>query len=117
MFSPPPYLTIIKQIVDSGVQDIAINIELFNSDLSAKVIKGKSRIGIDKYFEALEYAVTLIGNKGNVKSLLIVGIESYGDTLLGVEELAKRGVMPILSIFKPVKGTPLENYPTPSKQI
>lgn len=116
MFSPPPSLDIIKQIVDIRVQDIAINIEIFNSNVSAKIIKGKNKIGIDRYFEALEYAVSFMGNKGNVKSLLIVGIENYSDTLTCVEELAKRGVMPILSIFKPIKGTPLENYPKPLKE-
>ena len=115
MFSPPPNLEIIKQIVDAGVEDIAINIELYNSNTSAKIIKGKNRIGIDRYFEALEYAVTLLGKKGNVKSVLVVGLENYEDTLIGVEELAKRGVMPILSIFKPVKGTPLENSPAPER--
>jgi len=116
MISPPPELNIIKQIVDTGVQDIAINIELFNSNLSAKIIKGKNRVGINNYFKALEYAVTLLGNGGSVKSLLVVGIEDYNDTLRGVEELAKRGIMPILSVFKPIKGTLLENYPMPKKE-
>ncbi len=116
MFSPPPKLEIVEQIVDSGVEDIAINIELFNTDLASKIIKGKNRIGLKQYFRTLEYAVTLLGNKGNVKSLLIIGLERYEDTLRGVEELAQRGVMPILSIFKPVKGTPLENYLPPQKE-
>ena len=114
MFSPPPNLGVIKQIIDSGVHDLAINVELFNSVLSAKITKGKNKIGVNKYFEALEYAVKLLGNNGSVKSMLIVGLESYSDTLSGVEELAKRGVMPILSIFKPIIGTPLENLPAPS---
>jgi uncharacterized radical SAM superfamily protein len=116
MFSPPPHLKIIKRIIEAGVQDVAINIELFNQNFSIKIMKGKHRIGIDKYFKALEYSVEILGNKGNVKSLLIVGIENYSDTLAGIEELAKRGVMPILSIFKPIKGTPLENFPVPKKE-
>lgn len=116
MFSPPPDLMIIKRIIDTGVEEVAINVELFNRALSSTIIKGKNRIGIDKYFESLEYSVTLLGKKGNVKSVLIVGLESYTDTIAGVQELAKRGIMPILSIFKPVKGTPLENYPQPRKE-
>jgi len=116
MFSPPSNLKIIKQIIETGVQDVAINIELFNPSFSAKIMNGKHQIGINRYFEALEYSVKLLGNKGNVKSLLIVGIEDYSDTLAGVEELAKRGVMPILSIFKPIIGTPLENFPIPKKE-
>ena len=113
MISPPPDLNVINQIVGVGVQDLSINIELFNTELSRRIMAGKNRIGIKRYFETLEYAVKLLGNKGSVKSILIVGIENYNDTLNGVEELAKRGVMPILSIFKPIKGTPLENFHHP----
>lgn len=115
MFSPPPNLYTIREIIDVGVQDIAINIELFNRSQSEKIIRGKTRLGIEKYFESLEYAVELLGKTGNVKSVLIVGLESYTDTLNGVENLAKRGIMPILSIFKPVKGTPLENLSFPKR--
>lgn len=115
MFSPPPMLHIIKEIIDAGVQDIAINIELYNRSKSKQIIQGKTRLGIKKYFESLEYAVELLGNYGNVKSVLIVGLENYNDTLRGVENLAKKGVMPILSIFKPIKGTPLENLPFPKR--
>jgi adenine C2-methylase RlmN of 23S rRNA A2503 and tRNA A37 len=115
MFSPPPTLDTIDKIVDAGVQDVAINLELFNREKSIEFIPGKTKLGFNKYSQSLEYSVKLLGNRGNVKSLLIVGLEDYSDTLNGVEYLAQRGIMPILSIFKPVMGTPLEYYPTPNK--
>ena len=62
------------------------------------------------------HAVSLWGNKGAVRSLLIVGIEPTNNTLKGVRELSSIGVMPILSAFRPIPKTPMSEYPSPTPE-
>jgi hypothetical protein len=115
MFSPPPNLKFIDDIVKSGVNEIGINIELYNRKFSQNIMPGKGVFTLNDYYNALEHSVKLLGNRGNVRSILIVGLEDYKYTLKGVEELALRGIMPILSIFKPIKGTCLGNKRKPQR--
>ena len=117
MFSPPHTLGIIDELVQSGVSEIAINLEFYNNKFAKDIIPGKAAIGRESYFESLEHAVKLLGSHGAVRSILIVGIESQKDTLKGVEELASRGVVPILSIFKPLKGTKMEYMDHPDLEL
>ena len=42
-----------------------------------------------------------------MRSALVVGIEPLSSTLHGVEMLASKGVAPILSVFRPVAGSPM----------
>lgn len=114
MFSPPPMLNLIDEMVQAGVSEVAINLEFYNREVAAEIIPGKAKDSRERYFEALERSVKLLGDRGAVRSILIVGLEDYNDTLRGVRELVTRGVTPILSIFKPLKGTALEHVPPPN---
>lgn len=113
MFSPPPNLNFIDRYISAGVGEMAINLELYDERFAQEVIPAKAYIGRDQYFETMEYAVTKLGSTGNVRSILIAGIEPYERTLEGVRELAKRGVMPMLSIFKPISNTKMANHQKP----
>ena len=70
---------------------------------------GKGSIPLERYFEMLEYAVSLWGNKGNVRTSFIVGLEPVESLLEGVREVCKIGVTPILSVFRPIPSTKGEN--------
>ncbi|MFQ5531968.1 MAG: radical SAM protein, partial [Candidatus Nanoarchaeia archaeon] len=61
----------------------------------------------------IEGAVPIFG-EGNVRSLLMVGIEPLEDTLRGVEVLAERGCDPVLSPFRPDPSTPMRNEKPPN---
>lgn len=92
---------------DAGVDELGINLEFWSDESWKKYIPGKmKRIGKERYLNALECAVNLFG-KVNTRSLLVAGLESDRDTLMAVEKLACMGVMPILSPFRPLKGTSL----------
>lgn len=58
-----------------------------------------------------------MGKKGNVGSLLIYGFDPLNIFLEGIETLCENGVEPIISIFRPLKDTPLENLNPPSTII
>ena len=79
---------------------------------------GKSSLTLSRYITALRYATHVWVKPGSVRSALIVGLEPVEKTLEAVELLASLGVSPILSIFRPVPGTDLENImPLSSEEL
>jgi hypothetical protein len=85
-----------------------MNLEFYDEASWEMYIPGKRRyIGRKRYLEALEYAVSLFGPI-NTRSLLIAGLESPESTIAGAELLVSLGVMPILSPFRPLNGTELQ---------
>ncbi|MDR1467432.1 MAG: hypothetical protein LBI55_03345 [Oscillospiraceae bacterium] len=92
-----PYLNHIK---DNGIQGIAVDIELNNSDKFKYYCPEKFLIGQENYFRFIEQAVEIFG-VNHVRSVLIVGLESLEETLKGVEKLAQRGCNPVLSPLFP----------------
>jgi hypothetical protein len=109
MLAPPDDLGYIDLLADAGVDEIAINIELFDPVAASHFTPGKwAKFGRNGYLRSLDRAVTRFGPV-NTRSIMVVGLESMRSTLEGVEELASRGVMPILSPFRPMVGTELEH--------
>lgn len=106
---------ILTDLKKSGVTEVAFNIEIFDRNIAAKYMPGKGKISLQTYLQALEYAVALWGNTGNVRSIFIVGLEPTKSLLNGIETICKIGVSPILELFKPIKGTPLEFLMPPSE--
>lgn len=117
MMAPPPDLNLLKDLKDAGVNEIGFNIEVYDRVLAQKIMPAKGKIPLEKYFETMDYAVNLWGATGAVRSILIIGLEPLENTLKGVHELCKRGVMPILSPFRPIPGTPLSDHPTPTPEL
>lgn len=109
MISAPLDNKYIDMLKNSGADELGMNIEFYSDDAWKRFIPGKKQyIGKKRYFEALEYAVSIFGPI-NTRSLLIVGLEDPEYSIAGVEFLASLGVMPILSPFRPLNGTELEN--------
>ncbi|MBD5584115.1 MAG: radical SAM protein [Clostridia bacterium] len=114
MIVPPRNLDIIRQIHEAGATEIAFAIEVFDQHIAQTIMPGKGKIPREHYFEALEYATKYFGKQGAVRSLLVVGVEPQELFLTGIERLAKLHVQPILSVFRPLNDTPMENYTHPS---
>lgn len=114
MTCPPQFFNAMEIFKNAGVDEIGINIEIYNTLIAKQLIPGKARmIGRDTYFKTLINAVGCFG-KTNVRSILIVGLEPFDSTLDGVRNLASIGVAPILSPFRPVRNTALESHPVPT---
>lgn len=100
------YIDLLKE---SGADELGMNIEFHSEQAWQKYIPGKaSVVGKARYVEALEHSVAVFGPV-NTRSLIIVGLEPADETLTGVEKLVSMGVMPILSPFRALAGTFLEN--------
>jgi hypothetical protein len=105
----------LHQLYENGISEISFNIEIFDDSIARKIMPGKSNFSRQYYFEALEKAVYIF-KKNNVRSIVIVGLESDETLFAGIEKLCKIKVQPVLSIFRPIPRTKLENCVLPSSQ-
>lgn len=96
-----------------GVNELSVNIEIFNEELGRKTMRQKAAQGLDTYLDYLERASAELGGH-RVRSMLMVGLESMEDTLAGVRAIAERGAVPVLSPFRPDRSTPLRDVEPPS---
>ncbi len=95
-----------------GVDSISYNMEIFGEREFERIVPGPShRLGRERFLDALSYATTVF-NGGAVISHLIVGMEPIENTMAGVDELVKRGVVPVLPVFRPFKGIDLRQSDT-----
>lgn len=117
MSLPPKDISVLKMYYEAGVTEIGFNIEIFDQYVATNYMPGKGAISRQEYLTALNEAVKYWGNTGKVRSLMIIGLESENSLLQGIRELCQIGVMPILSVFRPIPGTETENIVPPSNQF
>ena len=113
MMVPLPGVLDLQSLHACGINGLSVNIEIYNRDIAAKVMRQKFEMGIKYYLDFIEKAVTVFG-PGRVRSLLVSGLEPPEDTLQAVRELAERGCDPVLSPFRPDPSTPLRKHPVPN---
>lgn len=115
MMVPFPGLLDVEWLNQIGVNELSINLEIFDVALSRRIMRRKSEMTPQYYLEFIEKAATVLGS-GRVRSMLLVGIESQESTLAGVEAIARHGGVPVLSPFRPDPGTPMEKAPPPTAE-
>ncbi|MFI5591694.1 radical SAM protein [Amycolatopsis sp. NPDC051758] len=109
MIAAPLQDASIRELADAGVDELGMNLEFWTEESWRTIIPGKNRrIGKDRYLKALEYAGEVFGPV-RARSIVIVGLEHRSASLQAVTELASRNVMPILSPFRPLDGTTLQD--------
>jgi hypothetical protein len=108
---------VIDRLADWGIYGYAINIEIFDSEIARRIMPQKWRLGLSAYAARIERALERTGGNGRVRSLIIVGLEPLEKTLAGVEFLARLGCDPVLSPFRPARGTPLQAVRPPSSDL
>lgn len=116
MMVPMPGLLNAQELKDMGIHGLSINLELYNQDIARRIMHSKWKASRQRYLDFIAEAVPIFG-EGNVRSLLMVGIEPLEDTLQGVEVLAERGCDPVLSPFRPDPATPMRNERPPSVDL
>lgn len=114
MSLPPQNSETLTTLYNIGINEVAFNIEIFNQELADYYMPGKGKITREHYYDILKRAVELWGNSGNVKSMIIIGLESEDEILNGIENICKLGVQPMLSIFRPMENTALKHFLPPS---
>jgi len=104
---PPSDDAWIDRTYAMGVDSVSYNLEVFGAQSFERMCPGPARrLGRKRFLSALSYATTVF-NPGAVVCHLIVGIEPIADTIEGVDDLVRRGVVPVLPVFRPFKGIDL----------
>ncbi|MHA1275564.1 MAG: MSMEG_0568 family radical SAM protein [Candidatus Helarchaeota archaeon] len=111
---PPEDTKYLEQLHESGADTVGIHIESFDLKVLHTVCPGKTRISIENYKKAWQFATDLFG-ECQVDSYMLVGLgESDRGILEGSKLLLELGVIPYVVPFRPISGTPLEAYSSPS---
>ncbi|QNJ92560.1 radical SAM protein [Mycolicibacterium fluoranthenivorans] len=113
MMVPVPGLFNLSELAARGLNELSINIELFDQKYAKRWMPNKFHLGLDPYLALIEAASNELGI-GRSRSMLMVGLEPMEATLAGVRAIAERGGTPVLSPFRPDPATPLHNFPTPT---
>ncbi len=117
MMAPREDESILERLREWDCAGLSINMEINDEKLAKNIMPEKYRVGKDRYLKFIEKAVKIFG-KGAIRSCVILGLEEAESTLEGVRNLAQIGCDPVLSSFKPLKGTLLSDVlsPTPAFQ-
>lgn len=114
MSIPPKEIQTLEMLKNAGITEVAFNLEIFDRELAKACMPGKGMISSQQYISILKHAVSLWGNDGMVRSLLIYGFDTDKDFLNGIEDLCKLGIEPIISIFRPLNGTEFSELNPPA---
>lgn len=113
MMVPLPGLFDLPRLDALGLNEISINLEIYDQEIAARLMRHKHRQGRHYYLDFIEEAAGVLG-PGRVRSMLMVGIESPESTLEGVRAILERNAVPVLSPFKPDPVTPMAESAPPS---
>jgi hypothetical protein len=110
---PPPSNRWIDRTYAMGVDALSYSIEIHDAELLRRHAGERTgQVGRERYYEALAYAATVFPS-GTVWSDLIVGLEPAESTMAGVDALVAMGVLPVLSLLRPVDDPLLRDHPLP----
>jgi len=113
---PPRENRWIDYLYAIGVDAISYSIEIHDEAILENVCRGRvEQVGRQRYYDALAHAAAVFPN-GTVWSDLIIGLEPLESTLAGVDALVSMGVLPVLSVFRPLGDTDLRDHPMPTTE-
>lgn len=110
-----PPKEILLKLKKAGVEEVAFNLEVANSELAKRLMPGKHNQGKEAYYSTFTEAINIFGI-GNVRSALLVGLDKKQDLLDEVLKLANMGVIPCLSSFRALPDTEFSNNLGPDNQ-
>jgi hypothetical protein len=114
MMVPMEEVVDVERLVANGVDGLSINVEIYNQDIARRIMRRKWIQGIEQYLSFIERAASVM-EPNRCRSMLMVGLEPLEDTLAGVQAIAERGGVPVLSPFRPDPATPLRRRAQPSR--
>jgi len=116
MMVPMEGLIDIEKLSQLGLNELSINLEIWDESISRRLMPRKHAQGRDYYLTFIERSVQVFG-RNRVRSMLLVGLEPLEATIQGIIALAERGAIPVLSPFRPDPLTPLRNVRPPTAEV
>lgn len=112
----PPTAEDIRLYYQAGITEFGFNLEVYDRSIARQTMPGKGAIPLANYLTALQTAVSLVGNTGAVRTAFIAGLEPMESLLEGVRAVCEIGAAPILSVFRPIYGTSMQEYIPPDDE-
>lgn len=106
----------VRRFADAGAVGFSLNLEVFGDARATEIMPRKHQRSSPHMARTVEAAVAAVGGQGAVRSIVIIGLEGVEDTLAAIEFLAGLGADPVLSPFRPARGTLLETWSPPSEK-
>jgi len=106
---PPDTNDYIDYLYEAGITSLIMNVEIWDQRLRSTFCPGKSEISLDRYLDAIEYAVKRFG-RGQVASVLIAGLQEHGTLIDGATEIIRLGAIPTVIPFKPFNECKLSHF-------
>lgn len=116
MCLPPQREADIADYVEAGVTEFAFNMEVYDQSLAIQYMPGKGKLSRQRYLRALSWATDRLGRTGAVRCSFIAGLEPMESLLEGIEAVCRCGAAPILSAFRPIPFTQMEEVIPPSNE-
>jgi hypothetical protein len=111
---PPQNNAWIDRTYAMGVDALSYSVEIHDPELLQRHCAGRAaHVGRQRYYDALAHAATVFPS-GTIWSDLIVGLEPAASTVAGIDALVGLGVLPVLSLFRPLDDALLRDHPLPS---
>lgn len=114
--SPPKGDTLLIALKEVGADGVMMNIEVWDESLRQMYMPGKALIQRSEYIQSWKCAVKLFG-KGNVSSVIIIGLENKESVKEAIDEMIELGVMPSIMPFRPNDGAILEKFPVADPEL
>lgn len=115
LMSVLPPMDILQPLKNSGIDEVAFNMEIANENLALKLMPNKYNVGKIQYYDVFKCSIQIFGI-GNVRTALLVGLDTTKELYDEVLTLAEMGVLPCLSAFRSLPNSEFENQLTPSNQ-
>lgn len=107
LMSIPPPARAMNLLKRAGVDEVAFNLEVSNEMQGCVTMPGKRMAGKNRYYDAFKAAVKIFGI-GNVRTTLVVGLDTEADLRAEVERLLNMDVVPCLSALRMLPNTEFE---------
>ena len=93
-----PPVELLQPLKDAGISEVAFNLEIADTQLAQKHMRGKY-VGKSRFYENMQQAIEVFGI-GNVRSALLVGVDTFEETVHAAEEIANADIVPCLSALR-----------------
>ena len=113
----------LDELRKAGLNQISFNMEIFDDVCARKYMPGKGNYSREYYKKCLLKAQEVWRKNADpydrnevyrqIRSMIILGLESDKTFMDGMKWMIENGIQPIISLFRPLKDTPLENFVAP----
>jgi hypothetical protein len=111
--APERVMSRYDRLIAAGADHFSFCMELMDPAWFARVCPGKARsLGHALFFDAMTYCAARLP-RGAVSGELIAGLEPVGNTIEGIERIARAGAFPTVCIFRPTAGSGMADWPSP----